>query len=137
MERPAGGSGGVSGRDLCIRRGDPFKPRHSFFYWSGRGRGNRIEQEPVDRGKEERLSGYAESFQGLSQIFMNMSKKKEQYTAEELGQMQNELTGRLCANCDCCAICWEQESTPLYGILSNMITSILNVGSRQKKVRRN
>lgn len=39
------------------------------------GRGNRIEQEPVDRGKEERLSGYAESFQGLSQIFMNMSKK--------------------------------------------------------------
>ena len=32
MERPAGGTGGVSGRDLCIRRGDPFKPRHSFFY---------------------------------------------------------------------------------------------------------
>lgn len=40
------------------------------------GRGSRIEQEPVDRGKEERLSGYAESFQGLSQIFMNMSKKR-------------------------------------------------------------
>ena len=64
---------------------------------------------------------------------MNMSKKKEQYTAEELGQMQNELTGRLCANCDCCAICWEQESTPLYGILSNMITSILNVGIPAKE----
>ena len=63
---------------------------------------------------------------------MNMS-KKEQYTAEELGQMQNELTGRLCANCDCCAICWEQESTPLYGILSNMITSILNVGIPAKE----
>lgn len=104
---------------------------HFFMEWQGRG--NRIEQEPVDRGKEERLSGYAESFQGLSQIFMNMSKKKEQYTAEELGQMQNELTGRLCANCDCCAICWEQESTPLYGILSNMITSILNVGIPAKE----
>lgn len=47
--------------------------------------------------------------------------------------MQNELTGRLCANCDCCAICWEQESTPLYGILSNMITSILNVGIPAKE----
>ena len=47
--------------------------------------------------------------------------------------MQNELTGRLCANCDCCAICWEQESTPLYGILSNMITSILNVGTPAKE----
>ena len=89
--------------------------------------------ERPDGGREERLMGYAESFQGLSQIFMNMSKKKEQYTAEELGQMQNELTGRLCANCDCCAICWEQESTPLYGILSNMITSILNVGIPAKE----
>ena len=32
MERPTGGSGGVSGRNLYIRCGDPFKPRHSFFY---------------------------------------------------------------------------------------------------------
>ena len=32
MERPAGGTGGVSGRDLCIRRGDPFKPCHSYIY---------------------------------------------------------------------------------------------------------
>lgn len=116
----------VFGAVILLNRGI-----HFFMEWQGRG--NRIEQEPVDRGKEERLSGYAESFQGLSQIFMNMSKKKEQYTAEELGQMQNELTGRLCANCDCCAICWEQESTPLYGILSNMITSILNVGTPAKE----
>ena len=36
---------------------------HIFMEWQGRG--SRIEQEPVDRGKEERLSGYAESFQGL------------------------------------------------------------------------
>lgn len=116
----------VFGAVILLNRGI-----HFFMEWQGRG--SRIEQEPVDRGKEERLSGYAESFQGLSQIFMNMSKKKEQYTAEELGQMQNELTGRLCANCDCCAICWEQESTPLYGILSNMITSILNVGIPAKE----
>ena len=102
---------------------------HMILHW---GRKAGVPERP-DGGREERLMGYAESFQGLSQIFMNMSKKKEQYTAEELGQMQNELTGRLCANCDCCAICWEQESTPLYGILSNMITSILNVGTPAKE----
>lgn len=81
-----------------------------------------------DRGKEERLSNYAESFEGLSQVFLNMSRKKEQYTSEELGKIQNELTGRLCANCDSCAICWERDSTPLYGILSKMLSSILNAG---------
>ena len=81
-----------------------------------------------DHGKEERLSNYAESFEGLSQVFLNMSRKKEQYTSEELGKIQNELTGRLCANCDSCAICWERDSTPLYGILSKMLSSILNAG---------
>ena len=55
----------------------------------------RDEWRLTERGKEERLAGYAESFQGLAQIFMNMSRKKEQYTAEELGKIQNELTGRL------------------------------------------
>ena len=58
----------VFGAVILLNRGI-----HFFMEWQGRG--NRIEQEPVDRGKEERLSGYAESFQGLSQIFKNMSKK--------------------------------------------------------------
>lgn len=88
----------------------------------------RDEWRLTERGKEERLAGYAESFQGLAQIFMNMSRKKEQYTAEELGKIQNELTGRLCAVCDSCAVCWEKESTPLYGILSSLLGSILKAG---------
>ena len=88
----------------------------------------RDEWRLTERGKEERLAGYAESFQGLAQIFMNMSRKKEQYTAEELGKIQNELTGRLCAGCDSCAVCWEKESTPLYGILSSLLGSILKAG---------
>ena len=88
----------------------------------------RDEWHLTERGKEERLAGYAESFQGLAQIFMNMSRKKEQYTAEELGKIQNELTGRLCAGCDSCAVCWEKESTPLYGILSSLLGSILKAG---------
>ena len=88
----------------------------------------RDEWRLTERGKEKRLAGYAESFQGLSQIFMNMSRKKEQYTAEELGKIQNELTGRLCAGCDSCAVCWEKESTPLYGILSSLLGSILQAG---------
>lgn len=96
--------------------------------FGGEKNAERDEWRLTERGKEERLAGYAESFQGLSQIFMNMSRKKEQYTAEELGKIQNELTGRLCAGCDSCAVCWEKESTPLYGILSGLLGSILQAG---------
>ena len=83
--------------------------------------------------KDGRLLNYAESFQGLSQIFQSMSVKKSNYSPEELGRMQNELTGKLCANCDSCAICWERDSTPLYGILSKMITSIQNAGEPEEE----
>ena len=79
-------------------------------------------------GQEERLKNYADSFQGLSKVFQSMSVKKTDFSSEELGRMQNELTGRLCADCESCAVCWERDSTPLYGILSRMITSMLSVG---------
>lgn len=81
--------------------------------------------EKAERGNNgEKLRNYAESFQGLSQIFHSMSMEKMQYTSEELGQIQSELTGKICANCDCCAICWERDSEPLYGILSRLIASV-------------
>lgn len=84
--------------------------------------------EKTERGNEERLLGYAESFQGLSQIFHTMSAKRSSYTTDELGQIQNELTGKVCASCESCAICWERDSTPLYGIISQMIANIWHGG---------
>lgn len=88
-----------------------------------------IPEEKTERGNGERLMNYAESFQGLSHIFYTMGQKKSQYTAEELGQIQNELTGKMCASCESCALCWERDATPLYGILSGMISSIWHVGA--------
>ena len=61
-------------------------------------------EELPERGNGERLKNYAESFQGLSQIFLNMSAGKEKYAADELGRVQNELTGKVCASCDSCAL---------------------------------
>lgn len=91
-----------------------------------------IPEEKTERGNRERLMNYAESFQGLSHIFYTMSQKKSQYTAEELGQIQNELTGKMCASCESCALCWERDATPLYGILSGMISSIWHVGAPEE-----
>ncbi len=103
---------------------------HAVMEWKPK------EKQPAERtegGNGERLMNYAESFQGLSRIFHTMSMKKESYTAEELGQVQNELTGKICASCESCAVCWERDSTPLYGILSSMISSIWHVGEPGKE----
>lgn len=126
MEKPADGAAVfleavfIFGAVILLNRGI-----HFLMEWTPV---QRKTEELPERGNGERLKNYAESFQGLSQIFLNMSAGKEKYAADELGRVQNELTGKVCASCDSCALCWERDCTPLYGILSSMITSIWQVG---------
>lgn len=88
-----------------------------------------VEKDELEEAaKDEKLLTYAQSFNGLSEIFKTMSSPKKQFTSEELGQIQNELTAKMCTSCDCCAVCWENETTPLVGIISRMIASILKRG---------
>lgn len=104
---------------------------HTLLTWEKKSQ----PQEMPDGGREERLLGYAESFQGLSQIFHSMSKKQSSGAIDELGQIQNELTGKICASCEACAVCWERDSTPLYGILSQMIAGIWHNGVPEEETR--
>ena len=106
---------------------------HRLFYLLLEWKPVQKEEMPAcEPGRKEKLNNYAESFEELSRIFMNMSSKREIYTAEDLGKIQNELTGRLCAGCDSCAICWERDATPLYGILSEMVLSVFKTGMPEK-----
>lgn len=86
---------------------------------------NRTVPEPR---REERLRGYAESFEGLSKVFMHMSRHKEGYSGEEYARVQNELTSKLCLSCDACAVCWEHENTPIYELLPRFIHEIMEKG---------
>lgn len=97
----------------------------------------RKQEEKPEAASEEKLRAYAKSFNGLSDVFKTMSEKKSHFTPDELGQIQNEITGKLCANCSACAVCWEKDTTPLYGIISNMIASILRMGHPEKEDERN
>lgn len=89
-----------------------------------------------ESGRDARLLGYAESFAGLSKVFSNMSRQEHTYSQEEFGRFQSELTGKLCAGCDACAICWENERTPIYELLPRLVSSVLETGrveTRQKE----
>jgi len=83
--------------------------------------------------RDERLRGYAESFEGLSKVFLHMSRQKESYLGEEYGRVQNELTGKICLNCDACALCWERENTPIYEALPRMIHEVMEMGRASKE----
>lgn len=94
----------------------------------------RVENLPeVLPKRDERLRGYAESFEGLSKVFLHMSRQKEGYSGEEYGRVQNELTGKLCISCDACAVCWEQTNTPIYEVLPQLIHEIMEKGRASKE----
>ncbi len=82
----------------------------------------------------QRLASYAESFGGLSRMFSQMSRKKERFGAEEMGRMQQEITGKICISCDQCALCWERESSPMYEIFYRLIHSIEKLGMPDAEV---
>lgn len=84
----------------------------------------------------ERLHSYAESFNGLSRMFYGMSQKKDGFAREEMGRMQQEITGKLCISCDQCALCWEQESSPMYEIFYRLMKSLEKRGMPDTEVNR-
>ncbi|MCD8109712.1 MAG: SpoIIE family protein phosphatase [Clostridiales bacterium] len=79
---------------------------------------------PVYVQGSERLSGYADSFSRLSKTFTQMNRYKNDFTAEELSRMQNEVAGTLCVTCDRCSTCWEAEDAPMYRILYRFLQSV-------------
>lgn len=97
---------------------------HNILEWKW----ERVQVKMPAFEREERLKGYADSFEGLSKVFMNMSRQKNGYSHEEYGKFQNELTGKLCMNCDACAVCWEKTTTPIYELLPRLITSVMEKG---------
>lgn len=95
---------------------------------------NRADARTPEHG--EKLQTYAKSFSGLSQIFSHMQRFKGSFEPEEMGKMQQEITGKICMDCDQCAICWQEESSPMYELFFRLIHSIETRGTAEEEVHR-
>ena len=76
----------------------------------------------------------ADIFNGLSQIFSQMERFKNNFEPEEMGKMQQEIAGKICMSCSQCAICWQEESSPMYELFYRMFHSIEKRGSAEEEV---
>lgn len=82
----------------------------------------------------EKLQTYAKSFNGLSQIFSHMETFKNSFEPEEMGKMQQEIAGKVCVSCDQCAVCWQEESSPMYEVFYRLFHSIEKKGAAEEEV---
>ncbi len=93
-----------------------------------------VEQTAPEHG--EKLQTYAESFSGFSKIFSQMESFKGDFEPEEMGKMQQEIAGKICMGCDQCAICWQEETSPMYELFFRLFHSIEKRGSAEEEVHR-
>lgn len=88
-----------------------------------------------DGYQEQRLLNYAKSFEGLSKTFLSMSRRVDT-PPEEMGRIQQEITGRICSGCDTCAICWEPSNHRMYEVFGRLISGLVQTGTYDEKAQK-
>jgi stage II sporulation protein E len=96
------------------------------------------------RGGTGRLVTYAEAYQRLSGIFGNMNNAADHTSGaagDTLMLMQGEVTDKICASCESCAICWDdtvQKPGLMWAKMAAAIASGTKTGAaEQEKFRTN
>ncbi len=79
---------------------------------------------PQER-KMERAAAFATAVDGLSSAFTSMHRIKEKTVAEDVGALEQEITGKLCAACDGCAVCWNEHRMDLSVRIRQMLQAVI------------
>ncbi|MCM1282980.1 MAG: SpoIIE family protein phosphatase [Muribaculaceae bacterium] len=92
------------------------------------------QQEFYDRG---RMSAFAEAVDELSAVFSSMGRKQELTGHESVSALEREITGKLCAACDGCALCWEQPGSNLSDKIQRMLQAVIAHRPKEDILRQN
>lgn len=80
----------------------------------------------------QRMESFAYAVNGLSDAFFAMSQPKQKTSAEEVGILEQELTGKLCAGCDSCAICWNENRMRSLGGIRALLHAVMNRSTKEE-----
>ncbi len=79
-----------------------------------------------------RIESFAYAVNGLSDAFLAMSQPKEKRITEEVSLLEQELTGKLCASCDGCAICWNENRMRRQGGIRALLHAVINHSTKEE-----
>lgn len=80
----------------------------------------------------QRMESFAYAVNGLSDAFFAMSQPKEKVVMEEVSLLEQEVTGKLCASCDGCAICWNENRMRRQGGIRALLHAVINHSSKEE-----
>lgn len=90
--------------------------------------------ESVGGRQAEKAAAFATAVDGLSGVFSNMNLMKEKSATDNVGILEQEITGKLCAACDGCAICWNENRMDLSIRIRQMLQAVVAHSTREEIV---
>lgn len=90
---------------------------------------------PFQGRQMERMESLASAVNGLSDAFLAMSQPKEKLVTDEVSVLEQELTGKLCASCDGCAICWNENRMRRQGGIRALLYAVINHGTKEELIQ--
>ena len=89
---------------------------------------------PVQRREQQyqKMESFAYAVNGLSSAFLALSQPKQRLITEEVGALEQELTGKLCASCDGCAICWNENRMRSLGGIRALLHAVINHSTKEE-----
>ena len=80
----------------------------------------------------QKMESFAYAVNGLSDAFFAMSQPKPKTSAEEVGILEQELTGKMCACCDSCAVCWNENRMRSLGGIRALLHAVINQSTKEE-----
>jgi len=80
----------------------------------------------LGENQTHRMESFAYAVNGLSDAFFMLSQPKEKVAVEEVSILEQEVTGKLCASCDGCAICWNENRMKRQGGIRALLHAVIN-----------
>lgn len=105
--------------------------RGVIYFRLGKGKDHEtvaIKREPHN----QKMESFAYAVNGLSDAFFAMSQPKTKPLREEVGILEQELTGKLCASCDGCAVCWNENRMRSLGGIRALLHAVLNHSTKEE-----
>lgn len=87
---------------------------------------------PQREQQNQKMESFAYAVNGLSEAFFAMSQPKQKLVTEEVGMLEQELTGKLCASCDGCAVCWNENRMRSLGGIRALLHAVMNHSTKEE-----
>lgn len=91
--------------------------------------------EAVLAGTDERIEAFVSAFGGLSATFASLSQPRKTDPITEVGKLQKEITGKMCASCEGCPICWSENRTSPAMNIHQMLTAVVQHKPKEEIVK--